>query len=152
MAVMDLMGKQTVNAQTIEGDDSFDVVIIGGALSGAATALVLQREQPGLKVLIVVPFFYLMRTYNRRFAQIARARRLRNHLGIRNNSRRFLLQGYTFSPSSSFPIARALAEWACLEMKEGWRSWFAPNSPKMPAKVSQPLAMAQPAPVVSSSS
>ena len=28
---MDLMGKQTVNAQTIEGDDSFDVVIIGGA-------------------------------------------------------------------------------------------------------------------------
>ena len=31
MAVMDLMGKQTVNAQTIEGDDSFDVVIIGGA-------------------------------------------------------------------------------------------------------------------------
>src|SRR5229473_6364086 len=50
---MNLMGTQTVNAQAIQRADSFDVVIIGGALSGAATALVLLREQPGLKVLIV---------------------------------------------------------------------------------------------------
>jgi len=50
---MKVMGTQTVNAQAIQRADSFDVVIIGGALSGAATALVLLREQPGLKVLIV---------------------------------------------------------------------------------------------------
>jgi flavin-dependent dehydrogenase len=31
----------------------YDVVVIGGALSGAATALLLLREQPGLKVLVL---------------------------------------------------------------------------------------------------
>src|SRR6266567_1091956 len=50
---MKVMGTQTVNAQAIQRADSFDVVIIGGALSGAATALLLLREQPKLKVLIV---------------------------------------------------------------------------------------------------
>src|SRR5437667_4866026 len=34
-------------------DDSYDVAIIGGALSGAATAILLLREQPDLKVLIL---------------------------------------------------------------------------------------------------
>jgi len=100
-----------------------------------------------------VPFFHLMRAYNRRFALIARARRLRNSLGSRNDSRRFLFQGYTFSPSSVFPIARALAEWACLEAKEGWRSWLgSKHVPKKQSKVSPSLAMAQPAVVPSSSS
>jgi flavin-dependent dehydrogenase len=37
----------------------YDVVVIGGALSGAATALMLLREQPGLRLLIIEksPFF-----------------------------------------------------------------------------------------------
>ena len=34
-------------------DRAYDVVIIGGALSGAATAILLLREQPGLRVLII---------------------------------------------------------------------------------------------------
>src|SRR6185436_4965333 len=34
-------------------DDSYDVAIIGGALAGAATATLLLREQPDLKVLIL---------------------------------------------------------------------------------------------------
>jgi len=32
-----------------------------------------------------VPFFYFMRTYNRRFAQMARVRRKRNTFGRRND-------------------------------------------------------------------
>ena len=75
-----------------------------------------------------VPFFHFMRAYNRRFAQIARARRDSNRLGTRNNARRFLFQGYTFSPKSAFPIVTASVEWAWLEMKEGWRSWFSSTS------------------------
>jgi len=33
--------------------DSYDVVIVGGALSGAATALLLLRRNPGIRILIV---------------------------------------------------------------------------------------------------
>ena len=33
--------------------EQFDVVVIGGALSGAATALILKRERPELRVLVV---------------------------------------------------------------------------------------------------
>jgi flavin-dependent dehydrogenase len=36
-----------------EADRGYDVVIIGGALSGAATAILLLREHPSLRVLIV---------------------------------------------------------------------------------------------------
>src|SRR3954468_6238611 len=36
-----------------ENDASYDVVVIGGALSGAATATLLLRDNPGLRLLIV---------------------------------------------------------------------------------------------------
>src|SRR5213593_4303814 len=36
-----------------KGDDAYDVAIIGGALSGAALAILLLREQPKLRVLIM---------------------------------------------------------------------------------------------------
>jgi hypothetical protein len=71
-----------------------------------------------------VPFFHFIRAYNRRFAQMARARRARNQWGKANNNRRFLFQGYTFAPTSAVPLAKAIAGWAFLEIKEGWRSWF----------------------------
>jgi flavin-dependent dehydrogenase len=71
-----------------------------------------------------VPFFYFIRAYNRRFAAIARARRARRQWGRLNHGRRFLFRGYTFAPNSSLPIAAAIAGWAGLELREGWRTWF----------------------------
>ena len=42
-----------MNAAVRENDSLYDVVVIGGALSGAATATLLLRNNPGLKLLIV---------------------------------------------------------------------------------------------------
>jgi hypothetical protein len=74
------------------------------------------------------PFFYFIRAYNRRFAQIARARRARNRWGRFNEHRRHLFPGFTFSPRSSIPIIKTIASWAALELTEGWRTWFAPRA------------------------
>jgi flavin-dependent dehydrogenase len=71
-----------------------------------------------------IPFYYLIRTYNRRLARIARARRARGALGKQNADHRFMFGGYTFARSSVAPILKALAGWAFLEMTEGWRSWL----------------------------
>jgi hypothetical protein len=71
-----------------------------------------------------VPFFHFIRTYNRRLAQIARSRRRRDQWGRLNDRKRFLFPGYTFAPSSSFLLAKAVLGWAGLELREGWRTWF----------------------------
>lgn len=86
------------------------------------------------------PFFYFMRAYNRRLARIARARLARNCAGRMNHGRRMLIKGFTFEPASSIPIAKAIAAWGLLELKEGWRTWFqkeepTPDASPMPAKV-----------------
>jgi hypothetical protein len=70
-----------------------------------------------------VPFFYFMRTYNRRLAQLARVRRKRGQFGRSNHGQRFLFQGYTFANTSCWPVIRATAGWIWLELMEGWRSW-----------------------------
>ncbi|MEO8428099.1 MAG: hypothetical protein ABI651_13395, partial [Verrucomicrobiota bacterium] len=75
-----------------------------------------------------VPFYYLMRLYNRRFARMGRSRRSRNQLGNHNAGRRFLFPGYTFEPASAVPILKALVQWGRLELAEGWRSWFDPKA------------------------
>jgi flavin-dependent dehydrogenase len=69
------------------------------------------------------PFFYFMRFYNRRCAQMARVRRARGTYGVSNAGRRFLFPGFTFSITSGRPLLKALASWAWLELTEGWRSW-----------------------------
>jgi flavin-dependent dehydrogenase len=79
-----------------------------------------------------VPFFYFIRFYNRRFAQMARARRRRGALGRRNANRRFLFPGYSFAYSSAGPMGKALLSWAWLELCEGWRSWFTPGTSSLP--------------------
>ncbi|HZR16901.1 MAG TPA: tryptophan 7-halogenase [Verrucomicrobiae bacterium] len=71
-----------------------------------------------------VPFFHFIRTYNRRFAQIARSRRERQVSGRLNAGRRFMFGGYTFAAGSATPILKSISAWGWLELKEGWRSWF----------------------------
>lgn len=71
-----------------------------------------------------VPFFYFIRAYNRRFARIARARRMRHLEGRCNDRRRFMFGGYTFALGSAAPIFKAIAAWSWLELTEGWRSWL----------------------------
>jgi len=72
-----------------------------------------------------VPFYRFMKWYNRRFARMARARRRRGTWGRNNAGQRLLIPGFTFAPSSSWPMVKALARWAWLEASEGWRTWFA---------------------------
>ncbi len=69
------------------------------------------------------PFFHLIRTYNRRFAQIARRRRRLGLLGRKNRGRRCLIPGFTLKPTDVSLILRALSSWLWLELTEGWRSW-----------------------------
>ena len=88
-----------------------------------------KRGKPGLLEPLFttkpsVPFYHLMRTYNRRFARMASSRRKRGMLGQINRNRRFMFKGYTFAPSSSMPVLKALCSWVYLELKEGWRTWF----------------------------
>jgi flavin-dependent dehydrogenase len=90
-----------------------------------------------------VPVFHLMRSYNRRFASIARGRARRQVLGRQNSGRRFMFQGYTFSPGDVTPILKALAAWAMLELKEGWRSWLN-NKSKTPSELTVPIPVREP--------
>jgi flavin-dependent dehydrogenase len=75
-----------------------------------------------------VPFYHFMRFYNRRFAAMARRRRLRNRAGRRNHSRQCLVSGFSFSPLTAWPMVKAITGWACLELTEGWRTWFREGS------------------------
>jgi len=79
------------------------------------------------------PFHWLMRTYNRRFAQIARRRRETGALGRTNRNRRMLIPGFTLNRRDQAQVLKGLAKWAWLEATEGWRSWGAPGEEGMPA-------------------
>jgi len=74
-----------------------------------------------------VPFYHLIRTYNRRFAAIARSRRRRGVWGRHNAGQRLLIKGFSFALASAGPIVRTLGSWLWLELTEGWRSWFEPR-------------------------
>ena len=88
-----------------------------------------------------MPASWLMRTYNRRFAAIARARRARGALGRRNCGERFMFGGYSLAPSSGIPVVKALASWLWLEVREGWRSWFATRGKAEMGVVGAPPAL-----------
>lgn len=45
--------KKTMQVEPPSSDSTYDVVVIGGALSGAATATLILRHNPGVRLLIV---------------------------------------------------------------------------------------------------
>jgi len=101
----------------------------------------------GERALLMPPFagpkssrvLRLMRTYNRRFAEIARHRRAQNQLGRTNRGMRHFIPGFTLNRSDAFQLAKALAAWARLELREGWRTWW--RRPRNSAAI-QPVASA----------
>lgn len=104
--------------------------------------IVSQPFNIGIKGLQSPPFsdprarvvFRLMRTYNRRFAQIARRRRRLGLLGRSNRAQRFLANGFTLSRFDIVLIFKMVFQWALLELKEGWRSWWRPREDKAPVR------------------
>lgn len=70
------------------------------------------------------PPYYLIRTYNRRFAAMARERRRRGVHGRANASRKHLINGFTLARSDARLVVKALWKWLWLELTEGWRTWF----------------------------
>lgn len=85
-------------------------------------------EQGLLKPLFSVPrsrlAFHFIRTYNRRFAKIARRRRAMNRLGQTNKGKRCLIPGFTLSRSDSRRLIGAMVSWARIELTEAWNSWW----------------------------
>ena len=101
--------------------------------------IVSQPFKFGARALIKPPFCVpasrpvaaLMRTYNRRFAQIARHRRKTNQLGKTNRGRRCLIPGFTLKGGDLQGLLGGLAQWLGLELAEGWRTWGRrPTAPK----------------------
>jgi flavin-dependent dehydrogenase len=92
----------------------------------------------GEKALLMPPFvgpksgraLNLMRTYNRRLAEIARHRRRTGTLGKTNCGMRYLIPGFTLNRRDTGQLLGALASWISLEIREGWRSWRRSPEPK----------------------
>jgi flavin-dependent dehydrogenase len=80
--------------------------------------------EPIFSTIPSLPFYWLMKTYNRRFAAMAQDRRRRKARGMKNANRRFLVPGFSFSLPTQMRIVRAVASWMILELTEGWRTWF----------------------------
>lgn len=75
-----------------------------------------------------IPFYHVMRTYNRRFAAIATKRKADGRAGRFNTGHRFLFGGFSFASGTAWTVAKAFAGWAKVELTEGWRSWFRPKT------------------------
>ena len=101
-------------------------------------------SMPPFAVKVSTIVYWLMRTYNRRFARIARARRARQALGRENSRRQFLFQSFSISPRDLPRIGRAALGWMGLELWEGWRSWFGWGA----GGEEKPAEAAAPAPLV----
>ena len=96
--------------------------------------IVSQPFKHGSRILETPPFahaksywpFRLMQLYNRRLATIARDRQRRGTYGRRNHLGYFGFISYEFNRRLPVRVAGLLLLWAGLELREGWRTWFAP--------------------------
>jgi hypothetical protein len=64
------------------------------------------------------PIFRFMRTYNRRFAEVARRRRKRRMLGKMNRAHRCLIPGFKLHSANPKLFAQGFAKWARVELGE----------------------------------
>ena len=64
------------------------------------------------------PVFRFMRTYNRRFAEIARRRRTRRMLGKTNCAHRCLIPGFKLHSTNPKLFVQGFAKWARVELGE----------------------------------
>lgn len=65
-----------------------------------------------------LPFYWLMRAYNRSLARIARARARRGAWGRENTGRRYLIKGFTFDGGNISPLMNRLCRWLALAAGE----------------------------------
>ncbi|MDB6052879.1 MAG: electron transfer flavoprotein [Verrucomicrobiales bacterium] len=90
-----------------------------------------------------VPFFHLMRFYNRRLAAMGRRRLEEKSPAPANKGKCFMFGGFTFKRSDVSPIVKALFLWLGLELSEGWKTWFRSSAesqtPMVPAAVDQSM-------------
>jgi hypothetical protein len=89
----------------------------------------------------------LIALYNRRFAQIARARLRRGTWGKSNAGRYFGFTSYQLDRSLLPRVLKALAAWLWLELREGWRTWFrapivVPERSVRPPRAAAPMCAA----------
>lgn len=84
------------------------------------------------------PAHWLMRLYNRRLATIARHRRATGQLGRTNDRRRLLTNSYTLDRRDARLLLKPLRAWLALELREGWRTWFAPRDLQGPSSLAAP--------------
>ena len=74
--------------------------------------------EPPFSAAGVGPIFRFMRSYNRRFAEIARRRRKHRTLGKMNRAHRCLIPGFKLHSSNPKLFAQGFAKWARVELGE----------------------------------
>jgi flavin-dependent dehydrogenase len=71
----------------------------------------------------------LLALYNRRLSAIARTRKARGTWGRRNHGRYYPFMSYQLDNRLLPRVLWAIGCWLGLELREGWRSWFAAPAP-----------------------
>lgn len=114
--------------------------------------MVAPTFQHGARALEVPPFVHanatgayrLMALYNRRFAAIAQSRIRRGTWGRTNALRNVRFTSYEFDRRLPLRIGRALLSWAAIELREGWRTWFAAAPGQVSAEAGAPTGVVAP--------